>query len=165
MLLLGAVTELISFDKMSRFYILEVSVVHKVIGNDFPQCIGLLKGYINELSNPLSLYSFAHRKGERIDYRPDLSAIKVGIKTQLTDLVSCSLGPGNDLLLSTKFKNIIKSFKTSPIQIFPAFLNRKSEIFKYWWIHFIYSLERKVDYENSVFSHSDKKLEEKAKNI
>jgi hypothetical protein len=154
-----------SVTKMDKFYILDHSTDHKVIGSEYPQCTGVLKGYDNEYENPFSLYYFAHQKGKKIDYQPDLSAIKIGLKTKLTDCISCSLGPGNDLVVSSKFKNTLKTFKVSPLQLFKCVLNRKEEQFNYWWIHYIYSLEEQVDYMKSTFAHSNEKLHAKLMNV
>jgi hypothetical protein len=150
---------------MDKFYIINNSIDNKIIGNEFPQCTGTLKGYNNEYENPLSLYYFAHQKGIEIDYEPDLSAIKVGLKTKMTDYISCSLGPGNDSVISSKFRNLLKRYKTSPLQMFKCILNRKEEQFKYFWIHYIYSLEKIVDYRQSVFSHPNEKFESKLRSI
>ena len=150
---------------MDKFYILDHSIDHKIIGSEFPQCTGLLKKYNNEYENPLSLYYFAHKKGKKIDYQPDLSAIKIGLKTKLTDCISCSLGPGNDLIISSKFKSVLNKFKTSPLQLFKCVLNRKEEKFNYWWVHYIYSLEKEVDYTKSTLTRSDEQLHVKLKNV
>lgn len=150
---------------MDKFYVLDHSIDHKHIGSEYPQCTGLVKGYNNEYENPFSLYYFAHQKGKKVDYQPDLSAIKIGLKTKLTDLVSCPVGPGNDWVVSSKFKSILKGFKTSPIQFFKCTLNRKEEKFNYWWIHFLYSLEEQVDYAKSTFVHPYEELKEKLMNI
>jgi hypothetical protein len=143
---------------MDRYFVIENSTDHKIIGSEFPQCIGTVKGYNDEYENPLSLYYFAHHKGKQIDFTPDLSAIRIGLKTKLTDSVSCSLGPGNDWVISSKFKNLLKPFITSPLQLFQCVLNRKEERFTYWWVHYIYDLEKQVNYTQSSFTHPDEKL-------
>jgi len=150
---------------MDRFYILDHSLEENIIGDDYPQCTGVLKDYNNDFKNSLSLYYFAHQKGKKINYKPDLSAIKIGRKTRLTDCISCSLGPGNDLVISYKFKNLLKNFKTSPLQLFNCVLNRKEEQFNYWWVHYIYTLEKEVNYHKSTFRHSNEKLQAKLKSV
>lgn len=47
---------------MADYFILDKAFDSKIIGPDYPQCTGLLKGYNNEYDNPLSLYFFAHQK-------------------------------------------------------------------------------------------------------
>lgn len=146
---------------MNDYFVITEAVDSKVIGPDYPQCTGLLKGYNNEYENPLSLYFFAHQKGLQINFVPDLSSIKIGSRTKLTDLISCSLGPGNDYIISSRFKELIGKYRISPIQFFDCFLHRRNERFKYCWAHFIYALEKSVDYVESDFSHADEKLLDK----
>jgi hypothetical protein len=150
---------------VERYYSFTDSTDTKVIGSHFPQCAGVLPGYNNEYENRLSLYYFAHQKGRKINFMPDLSAIKILERTKLTDLISCSLGPGNDLVVSTKFKDLIQKYNCSKYQLFQATLNKKKETFQYWWIHYMYTLEKTVDYEASTFFHADEGLSEKANSI
>ncbi len=150
---------------MMQYFSITESTDEKIIGMHYPQCAGLLKEYNNDYENPYSLYYFAHQKGKRVNYKPDLSSIKILERTKLTDLISCSLGPGNDIVVSSRLKNIIKESKASQYQIFETILNKKNVKFKYWWIHYIYNLEKVVDYEASRFSHTNDKLSLKAKNI
>lgn len=114
--------------------------------------------------NMIILYRYIFlrtKKGLRINYIPDLSSIKIGSKTKLTDLISCSLGPGNDYIISPRFRELIKKYKTSDIQFFDCFLHQKGGSFKYCWVHYIYTLEKVVDYCKSDFSHTDEKLLDK----
>ncbi len=138
-----------------KYFILEKSCDPKIIGNKYPQCIGTLGTYNNDYKNNKSLYYFAHQKGVKIEYTPDLNSIVIGNKTKTTSLISCSLGPGCDIIVSHKFKAILESFTTSHIQFFDCTLHQNKASFEYYWIHFIFSLERLVDYENSLFFHPD----------
>ena len=81
---------------MSHYYRMKESIDAKIIGSHYPQCAGVLDGYNDEYENQYSLYYFAHKKGKKINYHPDLSSIKILERTKLTDLISCGLGPGND---------------------------------------------------------------------
>ena len=150
---------------MSRYFSLTETTDEKIIGKHYPQCSGFLTGYNNEYENPYSMFCFAYQKGKRINYKPDLSSIKIPEKTKLTDLISCSLGPGNDLVVSERLKNILNESKSSQYQIFETLLNKKNERFKYWWIHFIYDLEKTVDFEASTLFHANKSLNKKVKSI
>jgi hypothetical protein len=150
---------------MSQYYSITESTDEEVIGIHYPQCAGLLTGYNNEYENQQSLYYFAHQKGKKIDYTPDLSSIKILERTKMTDLISCGLGPGNDLVVSSRFKDIIEKSSSSQYQIFETILNKKKNKFQYWWIHYIYNLEKVVDYEASTFFHVNKQLRDKVKKI
>ena len=150
---------------MAQYYLFKESIDHKVIGSHYPQCSGVLDGYDNEYENQYSLYRFAHQKGIEINYVPDLTAIKIFERTKVTDVISCGLGPGNDLVISPKFKSIITEFSSSKYQLFEATVNKKKEKFQYWWVHYIYDLEKFVDFKSSTFFHVKAELKEKADKI
>lgn len=150
---------------MSKFYILDKSTNPKIIGENYPQCVGVVDGYNNTQENKKSLYNFAHSKGKVVDSAPDLSGIKIGHKTKLTDVVSCSLGPGNDLIVSDKFLTVLQGKSYSKIQFFKCCLNKSDKKFDYNWIHFVFQLEQLVDYKNTVFSHIDDKYSQFVKRI
>ncbi len=145
------------------FYILEPSVNSKVIGTNYPQCAGLAKHYKTESS--LSLSKFAEHKGLWVDYHPELDGIKIYSTTKWTDFISCSLGPGNDSIISERMFQSIQEFSIGEIQSFDCFIYKSEERKKYKWIHYIYSLERKVDYNKSIFDHPDKTLLKEIKKI
>lgn len=150
---------------MSDYFIVKESIDSNVIGSHYPQCTGVLNGYNNEYINKKSLYYFAHQKGVKVKNKPDLSSIKVGQRTKMTDIISCSLGPGNDMVVSDKLFSLIKKAETSNIQFFDCLLHKKEVNYKYNWVHFVYNLEEFVDYKKSVFFHPNEKILAQAKEI
>jgi hypothetical protein len=150
---------------MNRYFVISESTDSSIIGPSYPQCTGFLRGYLNERENKRSLYYFADFKGEKIDFIPDISAISVKERTKMTDLISCPLGPGNDKVISEKFYTIIQKVSKSRIQFFDCILNKKNEKFRYKWVHFIYNLEKYVDYRKTTFFHPDMIIFDKTKKI
>lgn len=141
---------------MSDFFVMTESIDSKVIGPEFPQCSDFLRDYDNTLDNSKSLFSFSYYKGRRSDITPDLTAIKANARTKMTDLLSCPLGPGNDLVISSRFYELLNDFKKSEIQFFDCVVNQKDNKYNYKWVHFIFDLESYVDYSKSIFFHPDK---------
>lgn len=150
---------------MENIFILNKATDPDVIGADYPQCVGVLKAYDNTYENNKSLYYFAHYKGKYVQFVPDLGSIKVSAKAKLTDIISCSMGPGNDLIVSPRMCELLTEYKTSEIQIFDCVLTKKDVKYKYYWLHFIYSLEKKVDYKRSILNHVDPELRSAASEI
>lgn len=148
---------------MNKYYHLKKTADTKIIGNNYPQCKGPIKGYNNEEKD--SFYNFAYHKGRRVDFTPNLDGISIYKSSKLTDVISCPLGPGNDLIISDRFYNMLKSFKKSPIQFFDCFIYHKESRLKYKWVHFIYDFEKSVDYKKSRFFHQDESLSNEIKKI
>lgn len=149
-----------------NYYILNESTESKIIGPIFPQCQEFLKGYDNSFENKNSFFHFAHFKGLEVDFLPDCSSFLLKEKVRLTDLMSCYLGPGNDKLVSDSLYQVIKNFNCSDVQVFDCTLNKKLEIFSnYKWIHFVYNLEKYVDFSKSTYHHPDKELKKKSRDI
>lgn len=150
---------------MTDYFVVNKSCESNIVGPHYPQCTGLLKEYDNEYSNKKSLHRFAHKKGEKINYKPDLNSIKIGQRTKPTDVISCSLGPGNDMVVSNKLFNLIKQSKTSNMQFFDCLLHKKESSLQYKWAHFIYDLEEFTDYKKTIFYHPTEKILNKTKAI
>lgn len=149
-----------------NYYILKEATDSKIIGPTFPQCQEFLKEYNNNYENNNSFFYFAHFKGLEIDFLPDSTSFFLKEKVKLTDLMSCYLGPGNDKLVSNSLYHIITHFNSSPLQVFDCILNKKNERFSnYNWLHFIYDLEKLVDFRQSVFHHPDSILKKRSKDI
>jgi len=148
--------------KAEYFYV-DKSTNHNVIGNSYPQVVGLVKSY-DESSNE-SLSHFAKFKGKEIDFIPHLDGLLLSKTSKVTDVISCSLGPGNDTVISSRILEIIFKFKTSDFQYFDCILYKGQEKYSYKWVHYIYSLERYVDYKNSEFIHPDEDLYKYITNI
>lgn len=141
---------------MNKYFHLDRTADTKIIGNYYPQCKGVIKGYDNEAEN--SLYNFGHHKGQKVAFTPNLDGITIHKNSKLTDVISCSLGPGNDLIISERFYNLLKLFKKSLIQFFDCYIYHRERRLKYVWVHFIYDLEKKIDYKKSLFIHPDDSL-------
>lgn len=141
---------------MKQYFIIKQLIERKDIGPHYPQIQGFIKGYENDISNNRSLDYFGEFKGEEVAFIPDLSSMKAAERVKMTDLLSCYLGPGTDLVVSTKFYSIVSNFMTSKIQVFESLIHKKNENFRYKWLHFVYNLESFVNYQKSKFSHPKK---------
>lgn len=150
---------------MQKYFVLTESIDLKEIGPTYPQCQDFLKGYKNDKKNKESLYYFSEFKGEKINFVPDLGKFKISEKTKMTDILSCPLGPGNDLVISLSFFEILKKFKKSNVQFFDCLFHKRNNSFLYKWVHFIYDLEKNISFENTIFSHPDEKLARYIRNI
>lgn len=148
---------------MKKYFHLDRTSDTKIIGNYYPQCKALTKGYNNEAEN--SFYNFAFHKGRKVNFIPNLDGIIIHKTSRLTDVISCSVGPGSDLIISERFYNLLKSFKTSSIQYFDCYIYKGESRSKYIWVHFIYDLEKYVDYRDSLFTHPDESLLAEIKEI
>lgn len=140
----------------TEYFHLDKAVSPSIIGAQYPQCKGLTRGYDEDAEH--SFYQFAHHKGERVDYIPNLDGIVLYKSAKMTDVISCSRGPGNDLIISKKFHNLLKDFKAGPVQYFDCFVYRNDVRYEYVWVHYVYDLEKNVDYTESIFDHPDKKM-------
>lgn len=148
---------------MKRVFYLDRTSDTKEIGPYYPQCKGLIKEYINTTQN--SIMNFANYKGRKVDFIPNLDGISIYKSTKLTDVISCALGPGNDLIISKRFFDLLKNFNTSPVQYFNCTIYKGEDKIKYVWLHFIYELEKVVDYKRSLLTHPNDSLSEDIKMV
>lgn len=122
------------------------------IGNAYPQT-----EYLTDYDTD-DLGFLALNKGKRINKKLTLNNIKLRTTAKLTDAISCSLGAGNDMLVSNKFYTLLKNFNCNHIQFFNVqFEYKKKVIDDYLWLHFIYDLEENINfkltkYNNNIFS-------------
>ena len=61
--------------------------------------------------------------------------------------------------------NTIREFQTSEIQFFDCILHKKQVPLNFQWVHFVYNLEKVVDYKRTIFTHPDENLHKKMKAI
>lgn len=132
-----------------------------VIGSEYPQIIGLINNKdVRDLDN-LSVL-----KGNLIDAIPHSSYLELDNKAKWTDVLSCSLGIGIDYIVSPIVLEILSKFSVSDHQKIKVTVNKQSESRDYWWIHFIFNLDKHINYNKSIFYHpSNEELNLKAKYI
>jgi len=135
---------------LSDFSVLETSTILKDIG-DFPQIIRIDKAY--KLGLESSIDVFANYKGSIPKKIPNLhDCLVLHPKSKLTDLVSCSLGPGNDLIISEKLKTLLAHYELGPLKFYKCnLLQGRNKIEEYYWIHFLYDLMKEVLFAKSEF--------------
>jgi hypothetical protein len=151
---------------MTEYFRIEGSINPRIIGPDYPQCQDYLKSYNDELSNKRSVYSFAFFHGKRADITPDLNSIVAREKAVMTDLLSCSMTFGADMVFSTRLLETIQLFRASEFQVFEATIHKKKiSHTNYRWIHFVYGLEPFIDFKKSCFYYPDPIVQEKANDI
>lgn len=118
----------------------------------YPQANGMIKEYDFNAGN--SVIKFAEMKGIYCPFSPNLDSFKLHHKAKLTDVISGCIGPGHDLVISKKFFELLITFKLGPHQVFSASLDLKGIKQGYFWIHFLYQLEKDaVVYNRSVFDY------------
>ena len=138
-------------------YIIQNCTNKKTIGSDYPQCISLIKNY--DVTEFNSITNFSSYKGKKVAFIPNLDGLKLDLKAKLTDFISCGLGPGNDSIISHNFFKILEKSVTSSFQQFNCSLYQNDEAMEYVWLHYIYTLENKVDFAKSEFTHVDISLQ------
>ena len=93
------------------------------------------------------------KKGERIERPLLLNNILLHKRSKLTDAISCSLGPGNDMIVSPKLHAILQQSTPGPVQFFDVSFHYNNEIINnYRWMHFIYELEHLIDFSRTTYN-------------
>ena len=101
-------------EKLS-YYILTPSTDAKLIGN-YPQIIDFVTE--ENISSNISVEEFANYKGKFCEFNPNLNTFILHGQSKFTNMYSCSLCPGGDLLIDNDFNEILKKAKKGPVQIF-----------------------------------------------
>jgi hypothetical protein len=129
-------------------FILKESTDAKIIGRSFPQT-----EIINiDASDGLDILS--ENKGLRIENLEPIDNVKFSNGAKLTDVVSCSLGAGGDIIVSKKFVSVLRQFGYSSVQLFPMkILYRTDTLEDYFWCHFVYEFEKGLDFQKSVYDN------------
>lgn len=82
----------------------------KKIGKHFPQTVLLNKKETDDLE------FLSTQKGIRVPEKISLKNIQLSSIAKLTDAISCSLGPGNDMIISDRLYEIFKGSNVGPVQ-------------------------------------------------
>lgn len=139
--------------KVLSFFKIDYSTKKEVIGSDFPQICDYKED--NNQKSQFSIDDFCEFKGKYCDELPILDNYILSNRAKLTDLLSCGLCPGGDILISERFKDLLFGYNLGPCQIFPATVEtKKKEKMKYFLIHFNYSLEKYIDFKNTKYNYS-----------
>ena len=119
----------------------------KNVGNNFPQTVLLSKNETDDLE------FLSTQKGKRIEKKISLNNILLSPGAILTDAISCSLGAGNDMIVSDKLYKLIKESNVDPVQFFDvSFKFNKEIITNYHWLHFVYELEPFINFKKTKYN-------------
>ncbi len=130
-----------------NFYTIKESSSPKIIGPDYPQmeCI--------DISVSDGLDDISILKGKRAAGIGKMFNLKLLPKAKLTDVISCSLGAGGDFIVNQKVYNILSELHCSSVQFFPVeFMYKDVQYTSFYYVHFVYELERYIDFKKSTYN-------------
>lgn len=131
-----------------QFYTITTTTNSKIIGSDYPQmeCI--------DVKQIDGLDKISEHKGEKIDSVNKIYNLRMPVRSKITDVISCSLGAGGDFVISEKLYLILKHCECSSLQFFPITFEYKNELYtNFYWVHFVYKLEKFIDFERSDYDN------------
>lgn len=121
-----------------------------VIGNDFPQCTKMTKGY--DYDAPNSVHKLDRHRRSFPDFTPNLHSFVLNRTAKLTDIVSAAVISGCGFLVSEKVKSIVERFETIPVKFYQAKLIHRQKSYDYYWMHLVsHDFSQLIDYPRSEF--------------
>jgi hypothetical protein len=136
------------------YYILNEAAGTKETGLEYPQAQEMVSPY--DYDAPDSIYITSYYDGVELPCTPNLNAIKVMLRSRLTDLLSVAMLPTSGLLISKRMQLLLQDFVLVNHKFYPATIKHKKDLFddKYVYLHLISDLREYVDYERSEFYSS-----------
>ncbi len=129
------------------YYTVTESSDSKIIGPDYPQ----LECIDTDVKDGLDILSL--HKGRSIKKVDKIFNLRLPVKGKITDIMSCSWGAGGDFIVSERFYNILRELNCSSVQFFPiTFEHKKTLHSNFYFVHFIYKLEKFIDYASSIYN-------------
>jgi len=145
-----------------KYFILSNSTDEKEIGNDYPQCKGVPKGYsFKWYDNPNSMTELSN------DFFPKNTPnliFELKETAILTDVVSPNNINARGFLVNQKVKNILCNYKLLNHQFYNADVIVKNKIYKYYWVHFVKKDLTGINFKKSYFIEADL-FDDKVKNV
>lgn len=137
-----------------RYFELSHATDKKIIGKEYPQCLGIpnekldIDGWLNKPN------SFSNLNNKDFpDFEPEF-LFELEEKSKLTDVVSPSNISAIGFLVNQKVIDILSNFKLMEYRVYPATLVVNKKRLNYFWLHFKENREffiSNIDYKNTTF--------------
>lgn len=130
----------------NQFYILKPAVGTKETGMAYPA----VESYDDyDFNGPNSVHKI--KFNEFPDFDPDIR-FKLAKGAKLCDMMGQATINAHGFIISEKLKLILEQANTVTCKFYPAPIEDKGMIHKYYWVHFVWEDAKKlIDYEGSKF--------------
>jgi hypothetical protein len=128
-------------------HVLDYRVVNELNNFVYPQVEHLGPEY--DWNAPTSILNI--KKGEPLNFCPNLAQLHLDPKTRITDFITQSLSYAPYLLISPRFLKALQGLDVQPHQVFPANVILNDTEYRYHWIHFTCEVEDDINFGMSRF--------------